>query len=85
MAKDDSFNGEDYVVIDGGLIDSGNDYPSSNNEDCGSHHEEIRGVVEVAYASRGSEAISAWLPKEKREASLGNCLVKTLTSAIDQK
>jgi len=75
MSKDDSFNGEDYVTIDGGIIDSGNDYPSSNNDDCGSHHEEIRGndlsfnnptVVEAAYASRGSEAISAWLSREKK-------------------
>ena len=41
MSKDDYFNGEDYVTLDGGIKDN-NDYPSSNNDVSGSHHEETK-------------------------------------------
>lgn len=41
MSKDDYFNGEDYVTLDGGVKDN-NDYPSSNNDVSGSHHEETK-------------------------------------------
>ena len=41
MSKDDYFNGEDYISIDSGIKDN-NDYPSSNNDVSGSHHEETK-------------------------------------------
>jgi hypothetical protein len=41
MSKDDYFNGEDYVTIDSGIKDN-NDYPNSNNDVSGSHHEETK-------------------------------------------